>query len=238
MPYDLTTPSDVLAYLNHLPSFQATQATPITGGTANFVYRIALSTPYRGLHTTVILKHAESYAASIPSLPLATSRFAFENFALDIIRHQTSLVSDESLIRVPEVYHYDSDYHVMILQDAGDLPTLKSFIASQSDSALATQIGSALGRFIAQLHAWGRENNRFKAQFINQGGRELCAWRTFGRLAETGKTFQFEDPEDKLELVEKAMSKEFLESEETFTMGDFCCNENQAVILRDTVRVY
>lgn len=56
---DLSLPADVLAYLAHTP-FASTHVEPLSGGNANFVFRLHLARPYAG-HATLVLKHAKSW---------------------------------------------------------------------------------------------------------------------------------------------------------------------------------
>jgi hypothetical protein len=69
---DLTTPQGVLAYLASTP-FASSRAEPLSGGTANFVFRLHLITPHQG-RQTLILKNARPYVASAPNFPIPVSR--------------------------------------------------------------------------------------------------------------------------------------------------------------------
>ncbi|KAI0275297.1 hypothetical protein BC834DRAFT_852169 [Gloeopeniophorella convolvens] len=70
--FDLTTPDGVLAYLASTP-FASTRAEPLSGGTANFIFRLRLRTPHEG-RPTLILKHARPYAALSPDFAFPVSR--------------------------------------------------------------------------------------------------------------------------------------------------------------------
>src|SRR5216683_4164169 len=69
---DLTTPEGVLAYLAPTP-YASARAEPLSGGTANFIFRLHLITPYQG-RPTLILKHARPYVASAPDFRIPVSR--------------------------------------------------------------------------------------------------------------------------------------------------------------------
>jgi hypothetical protein len=69
--HDLTTEDGMLAYLqqNHYP--QCSQTKALTGGSGGFVYRVTtndVSNP------TVVVKHAQGYAARAPQWKLDTNR--------------------------------------------------------------------------------------------------------------------------------------------------------------------
>ena len=120
------------------------------------------------------------------------------------------------------MFYCDNERHVLIMEDAGSLPSLKEFLISNPSSSLATEIGSALGEFLADLHIWGKGNQQLSDGFSsNQPARQVAAWRTAGRLVETAKTFDIVVPDVNLDQVAKDMSQEILKSQETFTMGDF-----------------
>lgn len=74
---DLTSVEGVEHYLSQTP-FAASSVIPLSGGNANFTYRIILQQPYDigsavRVHT-VVLKHAEPYVATIKDIPFATER--------------------------------------------------------------------------------------------------------------------------------------------------------------------
>ena len=54
---DLTNPADVLSYLSGTP-FASTKAESLSGGNANFVFRLRLAAPHEG-HETLVLKHGK-----------------------------------------------------------------------------------------------------------------------------------------------------------------------------------
>ena len=67
-PAALTTIPAVEAFLAGTP-FASQSITDLTGGSANYAYRIHLTTPFDG-HSTVVLKHAQPYVRTWTSLSL------------------------------------------------------------------------------------------------------------------------------------------------------------------------
>lgn len=61
---DLITVSGVEEYLEGT-RFECSDALPLSGGTANFIYRISLLKPFEG-HSTLILKHGRPFVGTIP----------------------------------------------------------------------------------------------------------------------------------------------------------------------------
>ena len=70
--YDLTIPQDVYGYLSKTP-FASTAVNPLSGGTANYVYRLWLKNPYEG-RDSLVLKHARPYVKNYSTLAFATER--------------------------------------------------------------------------------------------------------------------------------------------------------------------
>ena len=80
--YDLTEPQDVLDYLSKTP-FASTEVVSLSGGTANYVYRLYLKSPYEG-RDSLVMKHGRPYVKNYSSLAFATERqvssFSFFSF--------------------------------------------------------------------------------------------------------------------------------------------------------------
>jgi len=77
MTWDLTSVDGVREYLFDTP-FAASGVAKISGGNANFTYRIFLLRPYvvqSGREvSTMVLKHAEAYVANIPDFAFSPAR--------------------------------------------------------------------------------------------------------------------------------------------------------------------
>ena len=113
----------------------------LEGGSANFVWRIQERSG-----KSIIIKHAEPYVKNAPGLSFAVDRMDFECHAMECV----PLLSDpSSIVSLPEVYRYDSDRHVLMMEDGG-ARTLKEAYA---DVALDIPgFGRALGQWLASLH--------------------------------------------------------------------------------------
>ena len=69
---DLTEEGGVVQYLQQTP-FAATAADLLVGGSANFTYRLHLVNAFQG-QKTLVLKHAEAYAALAKHIELDAAR--------------------------------------------------------------------------------------------------------------------------------------------------------------------
>ena len=72
--YDLTEPQDVHDYLSKTP-FASTEVVPLSGGTANYVYRLYLKKPYEG-RDSLVMKHGRPYIKDFSALAFSTERQA------------------------------------------------------------------------------------------------------------------------------------------------------------------
>ncbi|CAF9934246.1 MAG: hypothetical protein ALECFALPRED_005895 [Alectoria fallacina] len=137
------------------------------GGTANFVWRL-LERSGR----SIVIKHAEPYVKVATGLPFSVDRMDFEHKAMTSV---PPLLDPSSVVSVPEVYRYDSDSHVLVIEDGG-ARTLKEAYA---DPGLdISSFGKALGRWLEGLH------QRTKHMAIGDNGTATSMYRfAYTRLA-------------------------------------------------------
>jgi len=232
---DFAKSSDVVQLLASTP-FAGTHADHVSSG-ANHITRVHLTKPFEG-HKTVIVKHAKVDAATVTlttkiSLPL--DRQDFEAAALRLVKET---MPSDGLVTVPTLYQHDKEAHVLIMEDCG--PTSRNlkqvFLEEKVTPELARTIGTELGSFMATLHKKGSANKELMAMCVkNERMKELSAWVTYGRLADTivGKDIEGEgavvdppltlNPEDlaTVKKIEEETTKAIVESKTAFTMGDF-----------------
>ena len=70
--YDLTSPQDVHDYLSKTP-FASREVVPLSGGNANYVYRLWLKNPYED-RDSLVMKHGRPYVKGMLSLAFALER--------------------------------------------------------------------------------------------------------------------------------------------------------------------
>lgn len=195
----LTTVAGVQAYVANTP-FASSTVTVLSGGTGNFAYRIHLNTPFEG-QDTLVLKHAQPYVKDISTLPFSLDRQRFEYEAMTIIK---AWLPAGSLVTVPTIYKFDTQYNVIIMEDCGtEILTLKEFLrqgrAASTAAApeapfapgasLPETIGASLGHFLGAMHAWSRADpgGILKLFAENTQALQLLPWVTYGRVAQTLK---------------------------------------------------
>ncbi|KAK7051884.1 APH domain-containing protein [Favolaschia claudopus] len=240
--HDLSTPTGVQSYLAST-KFASHTVTALTGGTGNFAFRLHLVEPYDG-KKTLVAKHARPYVASRVEMAFDLKRQTFEVEALrQVKQHVVSSSSSAgglSAATVPEVYHFDEEAHVIIMEDCGEgSMNLKALMmgANAPSVEVAREIGRALGEFLGRLHAWGarEENSKVLDTFFeNAQGKAITSWITYGRLISTLTSTpphpavsllpEFPVPESDLDDIRAIISErteEIQTSRETLTMGDF-----------------
>lgn len=89
------------------------------------------------------------------------------------------------MVTVPEVYLFDEVQHVIVMDDAGEgSMSLQAFVQQgRATTDMAKEIGSAVGRFLAWLHEWGRGNeDASRAVRGNEWGKRMSAQVFYGDL--------------------------------------------------------
>ncbi|KAL8924108.1 MAG: hypothetical protein Q9208_004245 [Pyrenodesmia sp. 3 TL-2023] len=174
----ITSTESLRQYLaSHSPSSEITSITPLTGGTANFLFR--LTSPSGA---TKILKHAEPYIASSDGrIPFPVSRMDFEVAALRTIG---PMMQPNTRVKVPMVLEYDAPAKVLVMSDGGKR-TLKAGY-EDLDEVAVKEMGDELGRWLARLHCTTRETQ------IGEGGnavaRTVYRW-AYSHIADVAEKF-------------------------------------------------
>ncbi|TFK41990.1 kinase-like domain-containing protein [Crucibulum laeve] len=247
---DLTTEDSVLEYLSATP-FASTSVNTLSGGGANYTYRIHLITPYEG-NLKLVLKHAAPYVKSIPTLAFDVNRQLYEAEAMKRVK---AMLPRDAIVTVPTVHLHDKEANVMIMDDCGeDTIHLKEFMQVADPSVeLSSKIGTLIGEFAGRLHAWGKNNTEVYDYFEgNQQAKRISSWAYYGRLLGTltgeGHVPKLADPQlevrkEDLEVlgqVVQDMTQAMLSARDAFVMGDFWPG-NMVVSLdenKDLKRIY
>ncbi|KAF8203862.1 kinase-like domain-containing protein [Pholiota molesta] len=200
---DLSTVEGVRAYLAET-AFASADIAPLSGGTANYVFRLRLSVPHEGKET-LVFKHAKPYVKD------------YQDLAFDLGRQFYEV---EALRRVQA--------HAIIMEDTGAAAVdLKTFMKTGNPSGdLAAHIGSALGTFLGNPELCD-------AMKGNDQAKKMTAWAFYGRIASTltgqHNLPKLQDPPlevdakdlEVIKKIEEETTKACLEIEDQFVMGDF-----------------
>ena len=113
----------------------------LSGGTANFLWRV-----FDRTGRSFIIKHAEPYIKTAPGLSFPVDRMEFENNAMVNL---PGLFDATSIVSIAEVYQYNSQRHILMMEDGGPHTLKEAYADPDLD---IPGIGDALGRWLATLH--------------------------------------------------------------------------------------
>ncbi|KAF2740006.1 kinase-like protein [Polyplosphaeria fusca] len=114
----------------------------LAGGSANFCWRIKTQL---GKHS--IVKHAEPFVRIMPDMPFPIERIHYEHLALTKL---PDVVSTNVHVRVPQLYNYFPDEHVLCMSDGGS-QDLKESYKNDNDIDIPL-LGRRLGNWLATMH--------------------------------------------------------------------------------------
>lgn len=140
----------------------------LAGGNMNFVWRML---DVSGKST--IIEHAEPYVKCMPGHPMSVVRLDFEQRAMKSIPP----LLDPSSVSVSEVYQYDPDNSILMIEDGG----YRTLQESYADPALdISAYGNMLGVWLAGMH----QRTKHTAIDDNQTGRGMYEY-AYSSLAST-----------------------------------------------------
>ena len=174
MELDLATLPDYLrqrrAEIGMFASEADLRIEEIGDGNLNTVYRVSdAAQPER----SVVLKHAPPYIKILgPEYPLSIERLTYESRALDLYNRFASG-------SVPELYDFDAETAVIVMEDLRDAQVLRAdLITGSVDIGVAEQIG----RFMGTVHSLTYVENldsatvqQYRQQFANTTMQSITA---------------------------------------------------------------
>lgn len=193
----------------------------LSGGNINFVWRAA------GTEKNLIIKYAPPHIATDPNVPLSAERIDFEARALKELDKNGSLHKiTQPKIRPPELYAYDPERSLLIMEDVGDCQEL------QTTSGSPKKIGERLGQFIGSLHRSTFQDQELKEDFYNieiQNVRNQLQYQTAHKSLDKAESEVVEAVKEKCH----DLGKRLLRPGKCLVMGDlwppsvFVGNENK-----------
>lgn len=157
---NLTTDDGLRAYLE-ASGGSPVSVTLLTGGTANYVYRVALQDG-----TSRIYKHAAPYLHSNKSFEFDPIRMDYENLALEIIPTTLQALSPNSAVHAVKRFSYDQSNKLLCIEDGGNRNLKAAYEDQQID---IPAVGADLANWIATLHISSSETS---LSLANEGKME------------------------------------------------------------------
>ncbi|OJI82397.1 hypothetical protein ASPTUDRAFT_192642 [Aspergillus tubingensis CBS 134.48] len=148
--------------------YASSSLTPLSGGTANFVYRAQLDQPLPDGTKSVIVKHTEAFIALNREFKLPAERCLFEESILKALDGFSSILdttkksephAKEVMVKTPRLFSFNRETNTAVIEDLPDSLDLKSYLISTAASNNVTQewafsIGRALGKWLQSFHHW------------------------------------------------------------------------------------
>lgn len=132
----------------------------------------------------------------------------------------TPEMQSDSTIRIPKLLHYDRENRILMLEDAGPLPSLKAWMTELADVSTCMSIGEAVGRFLAHMHNSTAGDQELLAEFNgNETAKYLSGKLYFGGLPAAATRFGYTD--DFLAEAARVGEEEVMQRSDVLTMGDF-----------------
>ncbi|KAF2793953.1 hypothetical protein K505DRAFT_215845, partial [Melanomma pulvis-pyrius CBS 109.77] len=196
---------------------------------------------------SAILKFAAEYATNDPSTPFSSERQLYEVRAMQQLASALkSQPGDKSnLIKVPELYYFDENVHVIIMEDVsppmissatGDAPVYVSLDkmcqnpVGKNALGIVDQVGTQLGQFLIRLHRYtasesDRSSSNLRELFlVNEVSKEIDVQTCFRDIPRKLKEFEIVlEPTDEARLHEiiADMVLDYLDRPQSIIMGDF-----------------
>lgn len=154
----------VSSHSDMFPEHSALKVEEISDGNLNYVYRVS-----DAAGKSLIVKQAPPYIRIIgDGWPLTQDRIRIEQQSLQFTAQHCPQI-------VPEVYHYDSEHCVILMQDIGDHGNLRQLLIDRTElPQLAKQLGNYLAQMMFRSSSMGMESTAHKALVDQSQNPQLC----------------------------------------------------------------
>jgi aminoglycoside phosphotransferase (APT) family kinase protein len=123
-------------------------------------------------------------------------------------------------VRVPRLLAFDKDNHALIMEDAGNNPSLKSWLTADSPCDQVTSVGRSLGSYLAHVHNTTANDSAIKEAFdSNAIGKNVSSSVYYAGLPAAAEKFGYTQPF--IKAAAKFAENEVLTANEVLTLGDF-----------------
>ncbi|KAE8450869.1 hypothetical protein EG329_005309 [Mollisiaceae sp. DMI_Dod_QoI] len=150
--------------------------TKLSGGTANFVYRGALTTPLSDGTKTVVIKHTEAYVASNPDFKLTDSRCEYEHSILTALSSFPPVVHSGILVQTPHLYLFNKETNTQVYSDLPSSLDLKTYVLTHHETLTEAQcqrLGRALGEWCRSFHVWANSPQQTSLREVMKGNKAM-----------------------------------------------------------------
>ncbi|KAH6672005.1 kinase-like domain-containing protein [Halenospora varia] len=147
--------SDVFEWLKST-LYASTSLEPLSGGSANFIYKAHLSKALAEGTTDVVVKHGEAYMAVAPQNKVTVDRCKIENECLKAL---ATFRIPNYIVKTPKTYFYDDAAHTAIQEYLPNGIDLKTYLLKSLASPTLPffqpachELGKSLSLYITELY--------------------------------------------------------------------------------------
>jgi aminoglycoside phosphotransferase (APT) family kinase protein len=157
-------------------------------------------------------------SSSLPRPYLTTSQ-AYEAKGFEFLG-KLSTNSKAASVRVPHLLAFDKNNHVLIMEDVGNNPSLKSWLTADSLRDQVASVGRSLGSYLAHVHNTTANDSAIKEAFSsNTIGKNVSSSVYYTGLPTAARKFGYTQPF--ITAAAKFAENEVLTANEVWTLGDF-----------------
>ncbi|PRP89668.1 hypothetical protein PROFUN_00010 [Planoprotostelium fungivorum] len=214
---NITTAEALSEYLSNTP-YAPRDITVLNGGHANITWRVTLPD-----NSTLIVKHAQSYAAAFPSMVIDVNRMDAEVASMRALQRANKEFQQLPIpTLIPKIIEYYQDEHLMLVEDFGEkCCTLKGFISEgRIHSDQVEVVGRTLSLFLEKLYQSAKSDESLqKIARDHLWAKDSSAHREHGQLNDVTTN----SPEEKQDLLAagKYMIERIGKDAGQLVMGDF-----------------
>ncbi|KIW02354.1 uncharacterized protein PV09_06176 [Verruconis gallopava] len=142
----------------------------LSGSHGNFIYRGWLKRPDKDSYDTIVIKHAEPYAAFDNSLKLDVERSVYERMMIESLADKNTTKYDRFIVRTPRFLSADHYPNTILMEDLPGSLTVKEYLYRYGETMLpatARELGITLGKWLKEYHLWLNGNDE-KAMLLKQ----------------------------------------------------------------------
>ena len=170
--FSVETSAGYVRELSLLPADDPLEATEVTGGSTNFLFRVA------GLTNSVFVKQTPGFIKILgPNAKLSDQRLRIEREAFSVWKDALGSSEPEVLTCLPRILYFDEIRMIMVMEDLRSYVTLQEqFSDGVVDVVAARKIGHFLGCVHAKTHSFlvtEEMSKHLTIKFINQELRKL-----------------------------------------------------------------
>ncbi|KAL2172224.1 hypothetical protein VTG60DRAFT_7068 [Thermothelomyces hinnuleus] len=204
---------------------------PLSGGTANFLFKGTLIQPLANGTKEVAVKHGEGYVASVPGFQIPTTRCRAEVECLKSIGG-LALTKGAYAVRAPKLHYFNPDTNTQIQEYLPGALSLKDYALRHFSSPdpsrkpLCLELGRSLGVWLREFHAWAslpEQANLREELKSNEPMQKIKHMANYQTLVGTVANFPsiLGEAQETFEKIKDATAKELDRPDLQIIHGDF-----------------